>query len=306
MRELPLLSARRPKLPFHYDRQSAHSESQRQPPLPAPGGRRWGDRLREVEFDAEVARSGSVGAAQGIGIGARVDTHDPAVGHRCAEALRAERRDAFGIDREYLLAGCSGAGGVAAVLGDLVDAAVLVAVIVLEAQARPGPGDDPGARSVPAAVRGADMEGDFHPVCAAGAEMDNHRLAGEIGIGRVGAHQPSGIGLAAMLREAGHERSLRVSGGQGGGATGEREQQQSKGGPGVQTGHSATLVDCGAVVEPGAILRTRFLRAGAGLLARCFFAALGIGASGPSGLGLNRHRSATGQRQHSGFRALQI
>src|SRR3546814_11663010 len=72
-------------------------------------------------------------------------------------------------------------------------------MIMLEAKARPGPADDPGARAIPAAVRAepVDVKGDFDAIVRAMADVHHHRLAAHIGIGVLIAGETAGIGLAA-------------------------------------------------------------------------------------------------------------
>lgn len=108
-------------------------------------------------------------------------------------------------------------GGIAAVVGDLVGGAVLVAMVVFEAEAGGGAGDHPRARAV-----FADVERDLDLVFAAGAHLHDEGLAGEGGVGGAGAFDDfSGVGLAAECAEFAPECFL--FGGQSAG--GQREEQ---------------------------------------------------------------------------------
>src|SRR3546814_4631299 len=88
-------------------------------------------------------------------------------------------------------------------------------MIMLEAKARPGPADDPGARAIPAAVRAepVDVKGDFDAIVRAMADVHHHRLAAHIGIGVLIAGETAGIGLAAPRRKRVEEDVLRSLGG---------------------------------------------------------------------------------------------
>src|SRR5690606_7235453 len=116
----------------------------------APRCRRQLDRLRQVELDLELAAAGAGEFVEEALPG--LDFHRPGVGHRDVEALALEHRDRFGVDREFLARGGTRTRGIAAVHGDRVVAAVLVAVVVLEPQAVCGAGQHPGTRVVVADV----------------------------------------------------------------------------------------------------------------------------------------------------------
>ena len=95
-------------------------------------------------------------------------------------------------------------------------AAVLVAVVVLQAQAIGRAADHPRATAVPVAgLRSIlDMEGHGHAALAAFGPVRQHTPVRPVGIARVGACQPAGIGIPAMAGQVVPERLLR--GGQGG------------------------------------------------------------------------------------------
>jgi len=118
-------------------------------------------------------------------------------------SLALEQRDRFGVDRELLATRSADGGGLAAVEGDRVGRAVLVAVVVREPQPAGGAGQHPGAAAV-----AADMEGDLQLALGALAHVHDQDLAGE-GIllldGLVGDHA-AGEGLAAVLGDGRQER----------------------------------------------------------------------------------------------------
>ena len=117
-------------------------------------------------------------------------------------------------------AAASGVDRVAAILGDLVLAAVLVAMVVLEAQAGGGAGDDPGARVVV-----GDVERDADRVGRTFADVHHQALAGEAGVGGGGRADDAAFErLAAQRREVGEEVARRRG---GRGAAGGGEEQES-------------------------------------------------------------------------------
>ena len=121
-----------------------------------------------------------------------------------------------------MLDGGAGRCGIAAVVGDLVGGPVLVAMVVFEAEAGRGTGDDPRARAV-----FADVERDLDLVFAAGAHLHDEGLAGEGGVGGAGACDDfSSVGLAAECAEFAPECFL--LGGQSAGGQREEQGEQEK------------------------------------------------------------------------------
>src|SRR5690606_31178506 len=157
----------------------------------------------EIELDLELAttRAGEfVDKAL-----SRLDLHRPGVGDRGRQAFALEQRNRFGVDREFLPLGGARDDALAAVHGHRVVAAVLVAVVVLEPQARAHAGEHPGAGTVVADV-------ERHPQLACRVVAAAHVHHQPLGLERVGlgrarlvGHHPALEGLAAVRGQRGHE-----------------------------------------------------------------------------------------------------
>jgi hypothetical protein len=203
-------------------------------PLFPPRRRRHRHRYCQIKLHPEKTRGWAGWAAQFVGEAGGVCLQRPDVGDGAVQLVLPEGGDAVGVDREALAGRGASVDGVAAIVGDRVVRAIFMAVIMLQAQARGGAGDHPGAAAVV-----ADVKGDLDPVRRTAAQVHHQRFAGHVRIGRGIGDQPPGKGLSAQCVQPGHELGLRVRVSGAGGAPRQQQGGQSDCGGGFH--HAARI-----------------------------------------------------------------
>lgn len=147
----------------------------------APGRRRRGDWLRQIELDTEEA----AGAAKLICEHSLwVDFHCPDIRHRLSAILRHKHILRELIRRKFLPDGSSRVQGIAAILRELVFRSVLVPVVVLQTKPTGRAGNNPGPRTVV-----ADMKWNTDLVRGAATHMHDEAFAREA---RIRLHRRAG------------------------------------------------------------------------------------------------------------------